>query len=103
MAVTVYGASDDLIEIDGDISEEFSYTGVNTRPEDDKGDLLAFSDGTILRIRFDHDRGGWRITPVVRGASNPVIEQAAEDAEDTTDMATLDAIWVVHGIGWAKR
>jgi hypothetical protein len=103
MPITVYGASDDLIEVEGDISEEFNYTGINSRPEDDEGDLLAFSDGTVLRIKFDHVRGGWRITPVVRGASNPVIEQAAEDEEDATDKATLDAAWVVHGIGWAKR
>jgi hypothetical protein len=103
MAITVYGASNDLIEIDGDISEEFVYTGIRKRPEDDDDDLLAFSDGTILRIRFDNDLGGWRITPVVRGASNPVIEQAAEDAEGASDKARLDAAWVVHGIGWAKR
>lgn len=102
MAVTVSGASDDIIEISGDIEEEFYYTG--DRPNGKgAGDLLAFSDGTILRIRFDSDRGGWRITPVVSGSSFPKIEQAPESAEDATDSATLDAIWVVHAIDWAKR
>jgi len=38
----VYGASDDLIEIKGDIREEFSRY-------DSEGDYLAFSDGTVLK------------------------------------------------------
>ena len=100
MSLIVSGSSDDIISVEGDINEEFYYTG--DRPNR-CGDLLAFSDGTILRIRFDNDRGGWRIELVVRGSGNPVIEQAAEDAEDTTDAARLGgAKWVVHGIGWAK-
>jgi hypothetical protein len=99
MSITVSGASDDIIEIGGDITEEFYYTG--DRPN--AGDLLAFSDGTILRIKFDNDRGGWRITPVARGTSESVIEQAPETEEDATDRATIaSAAWVVHGIGWAK-
>lgn len=98
MPITVSGASDDLIVVEGDINEEFYYTG--DRPN--AGDLLAFSDGTILRIKFDNDRGGWRITPVT-GAGNVAIVQAPEDAEGATDKATLKgADWVVHGIGWAK-
>lgn len=101
MTITITGASDDLIEIDGDIREEFPYTEHSTTPGG--GDLLAFSDGTVLRIKFDIN-GVWRITPVARGTGNLRIEQAAEDdADDRTDAATVDAAWVVHGIGWAKR
>ena len=94
MSITIYGDSDDLIEVDGDIREEFSYSG------SEEGDLLGFSDGTLLRIRHD-DQGTWRITPVCRGASNPGIEIALEG--ERTDRATVDAVWVVHGTGMAKR
>lgn len=97
MSVTVYGASDDMIEIGGDIAEEFHYTDDSKR-----GDFLAFSDGTILRIVFGDD--GWRITPVHEGTSKLSILQHS-DGEEGTDLAKLDGdvAWVVHGIGWVKR
>jgi hypothetical protein len=95
--VVITGASDDLIEIEGELREEFSYHN------EDDGDLLAFSDGTVLRIKFD---GVWRITPVVRGPGSLLtIEQADEDDEGT-DTATLDLVdelkWVVQGLAIAK-
>lgn len=92
--ITVSGASDDIIAIDGDIVEEFYLS------DEDEGDLLAFSDGTVLRIKFS---GPWRITPVARGTAALVIEQADEDKEEGTDRATLtgDVRCVVHGIGYA--
>lgn len=102
MAITITGASDDLIEVDGDISEEFPYQKPGYGQP--TGDLLAFSDGTILRIEFTRD-GVWRITPVVRGAAALTIEQAPEgDDNNYTDRATLDgAVWVVQGMAYAKR
>jgi superfamily I DNA/RNA helicase len=42
ISITVYGASDDLIEIEGDIREEFSWI-----PGDDETRLLVFFDGTL--------------------------------------------------------
>jgi putative component of toxin-antitoxin plasmid stabilization module len=94
--ITIYGASDDLIEVDGDIREEFTYLD---RGND--GDLLACSDGTILRIEFGEV---WRITPVVHGSAALTIAQAPEnDDKNYTDRATLtgDIVWVVQGIAWA--
>lgn len=96
--VTVYGASDDLIELDGGIYEEFGYR------DDAEGDLVAFSDGTVLRVR--HGAGGiWRITPVARGSAELSIVQAPEDDDSNySDRATLDGDvrWAVHGNGYAK-
>lgn len=94
--IEITGASDDLIEVDGDIREEFTY-----QDKDEKGDLLAFSDGTVLRVVFAQF-GTWRITPVVRGSAVLCIEQEIED--EGTDKATLngDVRWVVHGLGYAK-
>ncbi len=102
MDITVYGASDDLIEIDGAIREEFGYDDYDDN-SDHNGDLLAFSDGTVLRIRRDH-AGVWRITPAARGAADLRVDQAPEDDDDNrTDRATLtgDIRWVVHGTGIA--
>ena len=99
--VTLQGGSDDLICIGGGVSEEFEYR------DQENGDLIAFSDGTVLRIGFRND-GTWRITPVVKGAADIGITMAPEDDEDNySDVATLDfgdghTPWVVHGIGWAK-
>jgi len=94
--IVVTGHSDDLIEIDGDIREEFTYTG------DEEDNLLGFSDGTILRITFG---GPWRISIVHRGSADFSLVQAPEDDDENySDKATLsgDISWVVHGIGWAK-
>jgi hypothetical protein len=95
--ITIYGASDDLIEVDGDITEEFN-------PGDDPS-LIACSDGTILRVTFDHN-GIWRITPVVHGTAALTVAQAPEDDDNNyTDRATLtgDIRWVVHGVAWAGK
>lgn len=97
--VTVYGYSDDLIEVDGDIYEEF------TLHNEAEGDLLAFSDGTILRVTYG-DQGVWRIETVFPGSADLTLVQAPEhDDANYSDRVTLtlpaDAVpplvWVVHG------
>ncbi len=102
MSVTVYGASDDIIVVDGQIHEEFPWQEPGYGQP--SGDLLAFSDGTVLRVAFDLDgSGNWRITPLAQGAAKLTVAQTAE--EDGTDTATLDGDiqWVVQGMGWVKR
>lgn len=90
--ITVSGHSDDLICVDGDIAEEFSILG-------DDDSYLAFSDGTVLSIRFaDEDDGVWRITPSVRGAGLREIAQWCSGDDGYSDLAVLDGIrWVVYG------
>ncbi len=96
MSITITGASDDLIEIDGDLFEEFPYRN------EDNGDLLAFSDGTVLRIAYTHG-GVWRITPVVLGSGFGGVTLAPEgDDRNYSHRATVDAAWVVHGTGIAR-
>jgi hypothetical protein len=100
MQITIYGASDDLIEIEGDIREEFSLDNM-----DDNGDLLAFSDGTVLRIAYKSS-GVWRITKVFEGTATIEINQAPEADEDNySDRATVTGdplVWVVHGIDFKR-
>ena len=87
----VYGASDDLIEIEGQIREEFSPGEPDV--------VLGFSDGTVLRIRFTND-GVWRITTLAQGSSSLTIVQAPVDDDDIySDRATLtgEVRWVLCG------
>lgn len=92
MSVTIYGVSDDLIEVEGDIREEFN-------PSDDDSSVLAFSDGTILKAIYDQE-GIWRMTPLVRGTAAYSIEQAVDG--DATDIVNLegDITWVLFGARW---
>lgn len=93
--VIINGASDDLIEVGGDISEEFAVYG-----ETEDGVLVAFSNGTVLRVVYAA-AGVWRITPVVTGAGSLSIAPAPEgDEENYSDVAALTGVdikWVVCG------
>ncbi len=103
MPVIITGSSDDLIEVDGDIRKEFTYRYETPKGHGPASDILAFSDGTVLRIAFDPDgSGNWRITPLAQGTATLTVVQSTE--EEGTDTATLDGDirWVVHGTGWAK-
>lgn len=95
----IYGASDDLIEIEGDIREEFN-------PSDaDEPSLLAFSDGTLLQIQYGAGRlGFWRITPLTYGTAKYSKTEATNEDDDYSDVVTLDGDikWVVCGSQWAK-
>jgi hypothetical protein len=96
--IQVTGHSDDLIEIDGAISEEWA--------ADADGNLLAFSDGTVLQIVYSKD-GIWRITLVAQGSAQVQIVQcpAVNDDREYTDRATLTGpiSWVVLGTACGRR
>lgn len=90
---TITGASDDLIEIDGQIREEFPH---NPYDNDSKEALLAFSDGTLLGILYDSD-GIWRVKRLVAGTCD-YRHQPGDVVEDRPDVATLvgDVRWCVY-------
>jgi len=96
MQVVIYGASDDLIEVEGDLTEEFSYLG-----GDDEGAYLAFSDGTLLTISYGAGGSGfWRINRLCAGAANYVKVEATDEDTDYSDRVTLSGDnlrWVVCG------
>jgi hypothetical protein len=61
----VYGASDDLIEFEGDVCGEVGSYGSDQRAQ---GILLAGSDGTILEVKYGKDgKGLWGIRLLERG------------------------------------
>jgi len=91
--IRIYGASDDLIEIEGSFSEEFNFY-----PDDDDRRFLVFSDGTLLRATYDND-GIWRLTRLASGSAT--FEKVEGDVEkDTNDVVTLrgEIKWAVLGI-----
>ena len=100
--VTIYGSSDDLIELEGGISEEFTYP--LNHGSDCDGVLLAFGDGTLLRMIYDED-GVWRITVLIKGTASLSKTEGEVGADDNyTDRLTLvgDLRWAVVGDQWAQ-
>jgi hypothetical protein len=93
--VRVYGHSDDLIEIEGDLSEEFG-------AYDSDPIYLGFSDGTVLAVDYTDE---WRISIRVRGSADLQITTAADRHEGCySDEAVLtgDIKWVVKGTEWVR-
>jgi hypothetical protein len=98
----IYGASDDLIEIEGQLSEELN-------PRSDEPSLLAFSDGTLLEVEYDRD-GIWRIKVLAKGTCD-FVHVAGSVEDDTPDRMTMkgDLRWCVIGERgqynpvWGKR
>lgn len=89
--VTIYGASDDLIEIEGDIREEIY-------ANDETGNFLAFSDGTILSVNYGKE-GIWRVNRLQAGSAAMDKIEATDPDGDYTDRVTLrgDIKWVCGG------
>lgn len=93
--VTVYGASDDLIELEGDLNEEFN---VYSRDDDDER-ILAFSDGTLLSVTYDKT-GCWRVNRMAKGSAEfNKVEADGPDTDNYTDKVTLtgDIRWCLMG------
>lgn len=68
MAVLIYGASDDLIEVEGDVEDEFNVYDPA---------YLALSNGVVLFIEYTKS-GIWRIR-VDAGHEHVQIEPATSD------------------------
>lgn len=95
--IKIYGASDDLIEIEGDISEEFDHYN------DEEPFYLAFSDGTALSVLYDKD-GFWRINRLAFGSAEYSKHEGMDEDGDYSDIITLtgDIKWAIGGKNFAK-
>lgn len=90
----IYGASDDLVEVEGALTEEFN-------PELDAPATIGISDGTLLEIQYTGP-GVWRITPILRGpALREIIPAQGPDGPHYSDRAILEQeepfAWVIVG------
>ena len=94
MSVLVYGSSDDLVEVEGDIEEEF-----NCYDEHD-GAVLVFSTGAVLRIVYDA-LGFWRVKTLLSGQGVSVVGATSLDG-DYSDKATVAGAvsWVIYTRNW---
>lgn len=81
--ITVSGHSDDLIKVAGDIRQEISA----------EADVLAFSNGVVLRIEFT---GVWRIELLEGHGLVEIVPCPADDEDNYSDVATIggDVSWV---------
>lgn len=105
MPIKVYGASDDLIEVEGSVREEFTAYG------NEKRHLLAFSTGHVVACLYDDD-GCWRTlvlaTPKSGTHSITPGDPTADERDDGTpgysDVLTIDAdpVWCVYGSELAR-
>ena len=83
MATKIYGASDDLIEAEGDVCGE---VGAIAASDLDQKTMIFFSDGTVLCARYEDD-GMWRFSIVSTGSLYERTEpKAVEDDEGHSDI-----------------
>ena len=90
MGTKVYGASDDLIEFEGDVHGEVGYYAADNANEETDATLLVFDDGTQLAVRYGKPGlgGVWHITALRKGplfVSIDVCED--ENADPYSDVA----------------
>lgn len=82
----VTGASDDLIEINGELQEEFN-------AYDCTSGTMAFSDGTMLNVSYDLN-GIWRFKPIYKGELfEKIIDGSVSDD-------TNDEVYFKDGLKW---
>jgi len=95
MSSKVYGASDDLIEFDGDVTGEVGHFGTD---DNERGDLIIFSDGTLLEIKYvKADMAIWGIIGIKAGDLFDRIDSCNdEDANPSSDIA-----YFKDGLKWA--
>jgi hypothetical protein len=103
MATKIYGTSDDLIEVEGDVSGEHGKYGTD---ESEIGVLLICSDGTILEVKYGKmDLGIWEIKVHKTGdLYEKIILCEDEDAVPYSDIAIFkDGLkWIVAANEWEK-
>jgi hypothetical protein len=95
VSTRIYGASDDLIEFDGDVYGEVGHFGTDER---EKGDLIMCSDGSILEVKYGKaDLGIWGLVLIQAGSLFDRIEPCSdENAKVHSDIAHFK-----DGLKWA--
>lgn len=88
MATILTGHSDDVIELKGDLYDEF-YPGY-----DEQNGAIGFSDGSLLHYEYDSD-GIWRFKPIVKGSLFDHIELGSVSKD------TFDVVHFKDGLMWS--
>lgn len=96
MSTKIYGASDDLIEFEGDVSGEVGCYDTEV--------LLICSDGTLVKVIYG-DEGIWKITALKMGSLfKHILICEDEDADPHSDILEFqDGLkWVYAAKEWEK-
>lgn len=94
METKIYGASDDLIEFDGEVSGEVGCYGTDNR---ENGVLVMCSDGTVLDVKYGKGgMGVWGILVIHRGPLFDHIDHCSN--EDTSPHS--DVVCMKQGLKW---
>lgn len=92
--VKVWGTSDDLVEIEGDIRNEFGCYGTD---DSEHGVLVVASDGTAIEVQYGKGgKGIWEIKPLKIGPLFDRIEYCTD--EEATPYS--DVCHFKDGIKW---
>lgn len=85
--VKVYGASDDLVEIEASTYEEDEIGCYN------KDVRLFFTDGTVIRVHYGKpDLAVWQIKVEEKGSALQILTECEdEDADIYSDIFEIDA------------
>jgi hypothetical protein len=89
----IYGASDNIIEFEGDVSGEVNHYG-----EDNEEILIICSDGTLLAAKYGKlDLGIWAINVIQAGSLFKEHQTcSSENADPYSDVVTFH-----DGLRWA--
>lgn len=96
--IKVYGVNDDLIEIEGDITEEFSINVAETN----SGIVIGFSCGTLIKIVLGEETI-WRISVLKNGQANIEHYTGTDPDTDYSDILTLENVsvdWILKGTSY---
>lgn len=95
MGTRIYGASDDLIEFDGDVRGEVGCYGTDDR---EHGVLVVCSDGTLLEVKYGkNDDAIWEVKLIKKGELFDRIEQC----DDSDAKVHSDQAFFRDGLKWA--
>lgn len=94
--VTISGASDDVIDISGDVEDEGEFYH-----DDGEQGRLSFSDGTTLQIIFTRE-GVWRIAEGATGTATLRVIRAAAGNPDGDGPARTDVAHLNGDIDWIE-
>ncbi len=95
MATRIFGASDDLIELEGDVKGEVSAFGTD---DADHGVLVVCSDGTVTEVKYGKNgKAIWEIKVLEKGQLFDRIEPGTDEDADPYS----DQVFLREGLKWA--
>lgn len=106
--IKIYGASDDLVEIEGAIAGCDEYDFYRDEPDPDKRwGYIATSDGSVIRIGYGvDDTACWRVEVERQGAAATHKTQTGDDeAEGPGPIGSpppYSDVLAVAGVEWVK-